>query len=915
MNFSKKGTIKKQKQMKSTSRKLAAKAGVSFFRTFLVCILICFIVGVVVTIGIVKGLIDNAPSIDSINVAPTGFSTTIYDKDGNEIIKLAGSDANRIYATIDKIPETLQNAFIAIEDERFREHKGIDIRGIFRAFFVGISNGHFSEGASTLTQQLLKNQVFEGGNENNTVSRFERKIQEQYLAIQLENRLDKDQILEYYLNTINLGQNTLGVQAASLRYFNKDVSKLTLSEAAVIAGITKSPTNLNPITEPENNAKRREIILSNMLEQGYISEAEKEEALNDDVYTRIQTVNEEQSSSSIYSYFVDELITQVVEDLQEKKGYSQTQAYNAIYRDGLSIYTTQDKSIQKICDDAFAEDSYFPTNSKWELTYRLSILKKDDTVKNYSEGHLKNYFLQTKPNFTLLFSEKDGADKYIEEFKASVLEDGDEITGEKVTMTIEPQASFTVMDQKTGEVKAIVGGRGKKEANLTLNRASSTVRQPGSTFKIISTYLPALDTSGMTLATVVDDIPYNYPNGKPVKNWTRSFNGLSTLRRAIYNSMNIVTVKTLSQVTPQVGYDYLTKLGFTTLVDNQVHEDGKSYSDIGLPMALGGLTHGVTNLELTAAFAAIANGGIYTKPIFYTKIVDHNGKVLLDNEPSTRQVMKDSTAFLLTNAMEDVIKVGTGGKVRFKNIRMPISGKTGTTTANNDVWFAGFTPYYTATIWGGYDNNGTLNDTNFHKILWRDIMEKINKDKETLSFTIPDSIVTAKICTKSGKLAIDGVCDKALGGSTVRTEYFAKGTVPTEKCDVHVKLTVCTSSNKLASEFCPKNLQKELVYLVKEKEPTTTADTPYILPKNLENSTCHIHTDLSSLIHSENELNNSGVNGSNPSNPIDSPTSSPGNKPIDKPTATTTPSDIGSGPINTPSPTEQPNTQPEEPTE
>lgn len=915
MNFSKKGTIKKQKQMKSTSRKLAAKAGVSFFRTFLVCILICFIVGVVVTIGIVKGLIDNAPSIDSINVAPTGFSTTIYDKDGNEIIKLAGSDANRIYATIDKIPETLQNAFIAIEDERFREHKGIDIRGIFRAFFVGISNGHFSEGASTLTQQLLKNQVFEGGNENNTVSRFERKIQEQYLAIQLENRLDKDQILEYYLNTINLGQNTLGVQAASLRYFNKDVSKLTLSEAAVIAGITKSPTNLNPITEPENNAKRREIILSNMLEQGYISEAEKEEALNDDVYTRIQTVNEEQSSSSIYSYFVDELITQVVEDLQEKKGYSQTQAYNAIYRDGLSIYTTQDKSIQKICDDAFAEDSYFPTNSKWELTYRLSILKKDETVKNYSEGHLKNYFLQTKPNFTLLFSEKDGAYKYIEEFKASVLEDGDEITGEKVTMTIEPQASFTVMDQKTGEVKAIVGGRGKKEANLTLNRASSTVRQPGSTFKIISTYLPALDTSGMTLATVVDDIPYNYPNGKPVKNWTRSFNGLSTLRRAIYNSMNIVTVKTLSQVTPQVGYDYLTKLGFTTLVDNQVHEDGKSYSDIGLPMALGGLTHGVTNLELTAAFAAIANGGIYTKPIFYTKIVDHNGKVLLDNEPSTRQVMKDSTAFLLTNAMEDVIKVGTGGKVRFKNIRMPISGKTGTTTANNDVWFAGFTPYYTATIWGGYDNNGTLNDTNFHKILWRDIMEKINKDKETLSFTIPDSVVTAKICTKSGKLAIDGVCDKALGGSTVRTEYFAKGTVPTEKCDVHVKLTVCTSSNKLASEFCPKNLQKELVYLVKEKEPTTTADTPYILPKNLENSTCHIHTDLSSLIHSENELNNSGVNGSNPSNPIDSPTSSPGNKPIDKPTATTTPSDIGSGPINTPSPTEQPNTQPEEPTE
>lgn len=854
MNFSKKGTANKQKQIKSTSKKLATKASISFFRTFLVCIVVFVVVGAFAAFGILKGLIDSAPSIDSIDVAPTGFSTTIYDQDGNEIIKLAGSQANRIYADIDKIPDVLSNAFIAIEDERFREHNGIDVRGIFRAFFVGISSGNFSEGASTITQQLLKNQVFEGGNEDDFISKVERKIQEQYLAIQLENKLSKDQILEYYLNTINLGQNTLGVQAASLRYFNKDVSDLTLSEATVIAGITKSPVYLNPITYPKENASRRNDILNKMLELKFITQEEYDEAIADDeVYQRIQTVNEEQSTSSIYSYFVDELINQVIEDLQSEKGYSYTQATNALYRGGLSIYTTQDSAIQKICDDVFSDASYFPANSKWDLSYRLSIQKEDETTVNYSEGHVRNYFASKNKSMPKLFNSKDEVEPYIEEFKSSVVEDGDTITGEKVSMTIQPQASFVVMDQATGEVKAIIGGRGEKVANLTLNRASSTTRQPGSTFKILSTFLPALDTSGMTLATVQDDAPYTYPDGTPIKNWKSSYNGLTTLREAIYNSMNIVTVKTLEQVTPQVGYDYLTKLGFTTLVENQTDSNGKVYSDIGLPMALGGLTNGVTNLELTAAFAAIANGGVYTEPIFYTKILDHDNKVLIDNKPSTAQVMKESTAWLLTNAMEDVVKKGTGTRLKFTNISMPIAGKTGTTTNDNDLWFSGYTPYYTATIWAGYDNNGKMTDTNFQKYIWRDIMEKINTNLKTKSFTMPDSIVSAKICTKSGKLAVEGVCDKAQGGSTVRTEYFAKGTVPTEKCDSHIKLSICSVSGKLATEYCPESDVVEKVYLIKD-ETATTADTPYILPEKLQDTSCNVH-DKYSHIDEENPSN------------------------------------------------------------
>ena len=840
MNFSKTGTIDKQKQIRSSSKKIYTKINISIFRIFLIGFLVIMFVGGFAGYGVLRGIIDSAPSIDSINVAPTGFSTTIYDQDGNELTKLVGSDANRIYASLDQIPKHVQRAFIAIEDERFYSHNGIDPQGIFRAFFVGVSKGKFNQGASTLTQQLLKNQVFEGGNEENFITKFERKIQEQFLAVQLEEKLSKKQILEYYLNTINLGQNTLGVQAASNRYFNKDVSDLTISEASVIAAITQNPGYNNPIIYPEKNSERRIAVLGNMKKLNYISQAEYDKAMGDNVYERIKAVDEELSDSSIYSYFVDEMINQVVKDLQEKKGYTQAQANDAIYRGGLSIYTTQNSKIQKICDDTLSNNDFYPANSKWELNYQLSIEKEDGTTKNYSAGHIKSFVSKGNPNFSLLFEDKKNADKYIKQFKKSVIEDGDIITGENISFAIQPQISFVLMDQKTGQVKAIVGGRGEKNANRTLNRASSTTRQPGSTFKIVSTYLPALDSAGMSLASVQDDAPYSYPNGTKINNYDGRYRGLSTLRDGITRSMNIVTVKTLEQVTPQIAYDYLLKLGFTTIVDNRKDDSGRVLSDINLPMGLGGLTDGVTNLELTAAFSAIANNGSYIEPTFYTKIVDHDGKILLENKPETRQVMKESTAWLLTNAMEDVVKRGTGTRARLTTTSMPVAGKTGTSTDDNDSWFSGYTPYYTASIWSGYDNNGELPSTGYTRDLWRTIMEKVNQDLKVKSFNMPDSVVAAKICTKSGKLAVDGVCDHAQGGSTVRTEYFAKGTAPKEKCDIHVKLSVCTKSHKLASEYCPKDTIKDIVYLIKE-ETDKTEDNPNLLTKGLEDSVCDVH--------------------------------------------------------------------------
>ncbi|WP_455716302.1 transglycosylase domain-containing protein [Anaerosporobacter sp.] len=851
MDFSKRGTANKQHDIHSTSQKLSRKAIISILRTCIVCIVAISIIGTFTGLGALKGMLDSAPSIDSIDVAPDGFSTIIYDSEGNEIQKLIGSQANRIYVKLDKIPENVQNAFIATEDERFWTHNGIDIKGIFRAFFVGVKSGKFSEGASTLTQQLLKNQVFEGGNEEKFFEKIQRKVQEQYLAIKLEDKLDKEQILEYYLNTINLGQGTLGVQAASLRYFNKEVSDLTLSEAAVIAGITQSPVYLNPITHPEDNAAKRTIILSKMLEQGLITQQDYDEAIEDDVYERIKLVNEEHIStnSDTNSYFVDELILQVQEDLQEKLGYTETQAINAIYRGGLRIYTTQDTKLQQICDTVINDESNYPEAYHiYELTYALSILKSDGTTINYSEGHLKNYFSSKHQDIDLFFKNKEDADPYTEEFKASVLEPGDELLGEKKTFTLQPQVSFVLMDQHNGNVLALVGGRGEKEGSLTLNRATRTPRQPGSTFKVLSTYLPALDNAGMTLATVQDDAPYKYPGTTTqVNNWRRGvYNGLTTLREGIWNSNNIVTVKTLEQITPQLGYSYLTKLGFTTIVDSVTTEDGKVHSDINLPMALGGLTYGVKNLELTTAYASIANNGVYTEPILYTKICDSNGKVLVENKPTTSQVMKESTAFLLTDAMEDVVKIGTAAS--YINLgSMPVAGKTGTTTDSKDLWFVGYTPYYTAGIWGGYDNNNRSQsdvNTSYHKRLWNLIMNKIHKGYKTKTFTKPDSIVTATICTKSGKLAKDGVCNHAQGGSTVKTEYFAKGTVPTEVCDAHVMYRICKASGLQATEYCPDSEVVEKVYLIKD-ETGATKDTPYLLPSTLEDSHCNIHSSSS----------------------------------------------------------------------
>lgn len=838
---------KSLKSSGSKKRKYINKAIFKAVKTFFLSLLVIGVLGGAMGIGMIKGIIDNAPEVDVDSIVPLGYATTVYNSAGQVTDTLVMAGSNREEATYDELPKVLIDAFVSIEDSRFWKHRGIDTRAILRAVSGVITGNSSSGGGSTITQQLIKNNVFNGGRERSFGEKVERKFQEMYLAVKLEKQMDKKLILTNYLNTINLGSNSLGVKVAARRYFGKDVSELTLSEATVIAGITKGPTKYNPITGQAANAERRKIILQYMYEQGYITKEQQEEALADDVYSRIQNVNTmAKEKNSPYSYFTDALISQVTQALINEMGYTETQAHNLLYSGGLSIYTTQDPNLQQIVDSEVNNPENYP-DTKYSLEYRLTVTDSEKNTHNYSEKDINKYHSETlHDGFNGLYPTEDAAKADAEKYKSSILKDGDTIVGESVKTVLEPQVSFVLMDQKTGSVKAISGGRGEKTSSLSLNRATDTTRQPGSTFKVLSSFAPALDTSGNTLATTYYDAEYTLGD-KTFKNWydKQGYLGWSSIRDGIVYSMNIVALKTLMEtVTPRVGVQYVTDFGISTLTDQ----------DYNASLALGGLTKGVSNLELTGAFATIANQGVYTKPMFFTKIVDHNGKTILDNTtPTTHRVIKDSTAFLLTDAMAASTQnnrkfASSGINVNSTSTRahldhMSVAGKSGTTSNNVDVWFVGFTPYYTAGVWAGCDENQTLSDnggTSFHKDIWRKIMTKVSEGQQDIGFPVPDSVETAVVCRKSGKLPIPGVCDHDPRGDSTYTEYFAKGTVPTEACDHHTTVTVCRDSGLLPTPNCPTTTR---VALIIPSGQSQTDDSQYAVPS----ATCNIHGGLNPI--------------------------------------------------------------------
>ena len=829
MNYGKSSTKRRIRKHTATAERVGNKLRLVLFNVLIIGVFICGIVGLCSGLGIMKGIIDSAPDISEIDVIPTGYSTTVLANDGTEIATLVASGANRTYVTIDEIPKDLQHAFVAIEDARFYEHNGIDIYGIVRAFATGLPKLKFNQGASTITQQLIKNNVLTSWtSETSFVEKLQRKIQEQYLALQLEKKVqNKDWILENYMNSINLGSNTLGVQAASEKYFGKDVSELTLSECAVIAGITQNPSAYNPILHPKANNKRTRKVLNDMLEQGYITQEQYQEALDDNVYDRIAEHNSSKERV-INSYFVDALIDDVYNDLVNKLGYSQTDAYKALYQGGLTIQSTQDLGLQAICDEEANNPANYPIAPSYSFQLAFQVKKADGSYKNYSNQTMLSYYKQKTKNqdFTINYSSEEACYNAIAQYEQEVLEEGDVLVegSESINITLEPQVALTLMDQSTGEVKALVGGRGDKAGNRTWNRATDTCRQPGSTFKIIGCFAAALDAGDMSLASTQNDAPLTIGN-KTFHNYDNTYRGYTNIRTAITKSMNIVTVKTLQEIGVNLGYQYAVDFGITTLCDD----------DRNLSLALGGLTNGVTNLELTGAYATIANGGKYLQPKFYTTVYDHDGNVLLDisETQEKRKVLKKSTAWLLTDAMKDVLTAGTGTRAYFGNT-MAQAGKSGTTTSNRDCLWAGYTPYYTCVIWGGYDDNSKQSGsyTSYPKNIWKSIMSRVHKDLPYKDFKKPNDVKQISVCSASGKIAQPGICSKA-SGSHVYTEYFATKDIPKDTCSLHSLVKICEESGMLAGPYCPKELVKEKAVILKDNDNGT----------GVENQTCDIHDE------------------------------------------------------------------------
>ena len=886
MNYGKKGVRAKQKALNSKTVKIEKKILLSLVKLVLVAIVGVGICGVAAGIGVFRGILASTPTIRLDAVVASGQATIVYDCEGNEIDQYVSSNSNRLRVeSMDELPDYLGKAFVAIEDERFYLHNGIDFKGMLRAGWQFLkTGGEEAQGASTITQQLLKNTVFTDWTSEgkNKIKKIKRKLQEQYLALEISKYYSKDQILLEYMNAINLGQNTLGVEAASKRYFGKSASELTVSEAAVIACITQNPSGYNPIRHPEANQKRRKRCLENMRDLGFITKAQYDEAIADTeaVYERIGNYDvdyRESTNATSGSYFSDALYEQMKDDLVNIAGYSEANAEKVLTAGGLRIYSTLDPMIQKIADEEFANAENYPSQVNWYLNYALTVVTADGTKNNYSKENMMTWFKQNvNKNFNLIFSSQEAAYEAVDTYRAAVLDElgidnVEDNYEEAVSMTPQPQAAMVIEDQSTGYVVAIVGGRGTKEGRRTLNRATDAKRSPGSTFKVLAAFAPALDSAGQTLATVYNDAPFNYDDGTPVKNWYKTgYRGINSIREAIRQSMNIIAVKTETVITPQLGYDYLLNFGFTTLTDGVVI-NGKTYTDVNQTLALGGLTYGVTPYEMNAAYAAIANLGTYAEPKLYTKVVDSDGNVILDNTmPTTRQVLKETTAFLLTNAMQDVVtSAGTASVVNF-NRSMAIAGKTGTSTESKDVWFAGYTPYYTCTVWTGYDNSigmsssKTNNETSISKTLWKAVMSRIHESLPNEQFPVPEGLVQAQVCSKSGLLPIPGLCDSPADNCVV-TEYFAEGSVPTESCNIHYEGDVCAYDGLPASPDCPFKVPGRLTLpliedasllngstmVIENPDGTQTITTPQTTDHCQHDAVFYANPDYESIINSQ----------------------------------------------------------------
>ena len=806
---------KSKKEKNGEKPKKKKKLFWRIFKVFFFVGLALFVIGCGVVLYVLNDIISETSTVDYSQLKNLKLTTTILDSKGNQL-GTVNSGENRLMADYEELPQHLIDAVVAIEDERFWTHFGVDIKRTGAAIVTFVLNrGSSSFGGSTITQQLVKNIT-----EDNEGS-WKRKIREWYRSIMLEKNLEKEDILEAYLNKIYFGEGANGIEMAAQTFFAKTVADLNLAESACLAASIQLPEVTNPYNGEKNKEKlidRQKVVLNKMLSIGKITQEEYDEAIS---YELVFKKGKIASTSAVQSYARDAVWKAVAEDLAEAMNITYQAARDMVASNGYTIYATIDPTVQASIDKQAANTKYF--------------------YKDKKKGMM--------------------------------------------------QCAMIVLDNKTGNVVGMLGGVGEK-TGLDYNRATESKLQPGSTFKPIAAYGPAFELGESYPGMGIDDVPVNFGGYKPT-NWYGYYYGYVSVREAINQSMNIPAVKTLKSIDLGYALRFAQSMGITTLTEK---------ANKNLSLALGSAN--VKVIDMAAAYATMANGGVYTEPKLYTKVLDHEGKEVLVNKVKFTKVMSETTAYMLTDCLRSVVSSGTGTSAKFST-KIQIAGKTGNTNDDKDQWFAGYTPYYTAVVWNGYDKPTTIGSRKTlgtypytATVVWTNVMKTIHKNLKAASFSKPKGIVKATVCTLSGLVATDAC--RAYEKNVVKTEIFASGTVPTAECEVHKLVKVCKTSKLLPTEYC--ELYEELVEIstiTREKPKTKTSDRKYIAPTE----TCTLHT--SAPVVEEPVVPETPVDPENPGTTPENPGTTPENP-------GTTPENPGTTP-ETPTP-ENPGTTPETPT-
>ncbi len=687
----KKSSKPKTKGKKGSKKKFESASSI-LVSLLIILLLTGTIVGVsimIYTISFTNGEI--AVDLDSYKNNQNQTSILYATKADNKVVEIERlhGEENRIWVKIDNIPKNLQNAFVALEDKRFEKHSGVDwIRT------CGVVKYTFTQGGSTITQQLIKNLT---GEHQVTLS---RKFNEILYALNLEKNYSKEEILEAYLNTIPLGSGCYGVQTASKTYFGKDVSELNLAECAVLASITKAPTRYNPLLNPKNNKERQEVCLKMMYDQGKISEKEYKDAVSyklvftnsaDYVPSDSEVQQESNTNKSIQSYYVDYVIDTLIDDFVEEYGYDEKEAWRMVYYGGLKIYTSVDPDVQSKMEEVYVNRTAFPN----------------------------------EPN------------------KVEISSDN---RNEKV------QSAMVIMDYN-GRVVGIVGGAGPKTGNRNLNRAADSPRQPGSSIKPLSAYAPAIENNSIYWSKKIQDYAIIVNGERWPENYSGSIGSADkyvTIQYAIEQSLNTVAARVVQMLTPEKCVEALTDSFHISTLSLEGKKNDVNYS----AMAVGGMTNGVTALDMAAAYATFGNGGSYYKPYCYTKVTNNDGSVVyFENKPSGKRVIQAGTADVMNKILQTVITGGTGRGYGVKN--MPTFAKTGTTTDNKDKWIAGGTPYYVAAVWYGYDYPTKITNASGNPAgkVFAAVMNSVHNGLTEKDFKLSGQSVQKTYCTKTGLLA------------------------------------------------------------------------------------------------------------------------------------------------------------------